>query len=98
MKETIHRGTVHKLDQEVQDALNQTEPHDYYERLERIEALVKKLVAASGDIMILSRTAYNKGFSDGMSGDNYNSPYSTKDERSADYTFGFDAGTKELES
>jgi hypothetical protein len=90
--------TILQLDAEVQDALNQTEPHDYYERLERIEALVKKLAVQSEDMMILSQTAYNRGFSDGMSGDNYNSPYSTKDERSADYAFGFQMGTKEYES
>jgi len=89
---------INELHTEVQNALNETEPHDYYERLERMDALVKKLRTTSKDTMVLSRTAYNKGFSDGMSGDNYNSPYSTKDERSADYTFGFDAGTKELES
>lgn len=92
------KETIPQLDAEVQDALNQTEPHDYYERLERIEALVKKLAVESEDMMILSQTAYNRGFSDGMSGDNYNSPYSTKDERSADYAFGFQMGTKEYES
>ena len=88
---------INQLHTEVQNALNETEPHDYYERLERMDALVKKLRATSKDTMFLSRTAYNKGFSDGMSGDNYNSPYSTKDERSADYAIGFDAGTKELD-
>jgi hypothetical protein len=91
-------NTIKQLDAEVQDALNETEPHDYYERLERIEALVKRLSVESEDMMILSQTAYNRGFSDGMSGDNYNSPYSTKDERSADYAFGFQMGTKEYES
>jgi hypothetical protein len=91
-------NTIQQLDAEVQDALNETEPHDYYERLERIEALVKRLAVESEDMMILSQTAYNRGFSDGMSGDNYNSPYSTKDERSADYAFGFQMGTKEYES
>jgi len=99
-KEIIHRGTVHKLDWEVQDALNQSEPHDYYERLERMQALVKKLVTASGDIMIMSRTAYNKGFSDGMSGENFNPPYKRKSDpdRHADYSFGFQLGCEEYES
>ena len=98
MKETILRGTIANLDREVQAALDETEPHDYYERLVRIEALVKELSPMAQDIMILSMTAYNTGFSDGMSGDNYNSPYTTKDERSADYAFGFQIGTKEYES
>lgn len=98
MKETTLRETVAKLDKEVQDALDQTEPHDYYERLERIESLVQELKPLAKDIMILSKTAYNKGFADAMSGDNYSCPYSTKDERSADYAFGFQMGTKEYES
>lgn len=34
---------IDELDAEVQSALDETEPHDYYERLVRIEALVKKL-------------------------------------------------------
>jgi hypothetical protein len=38
---------IYQLHTEVQDALNQPEPHDYYERLERIESLVKKLRATS---------------------------------------------------
>jgi hypothetical protein len=83
----------------VQGALDETEPHDYYERLVRIEALVKKLLSmVEVDVMILSKTAYNKGFADAMSGDNYNCPYSTKDERNADYAFGFQMGCKEYES
>ena len=98
MKETILRGTIAQLDKEVQGALDETEPHDYYERLVRIEALVQELKPLAKDIMILSMTAYNTGYSDAMSGDNYNSPYSTKDERSADYAFGFQIGTKEYES
>ena len=98
MKEAILRGTIAKLDIEVQSALDETEPHDYYERLVRIEALVKELSPMAQDIMILSMTAYNTGFSDAMSGDPYNSPYTTKDERSADYAFGFQIGTKEYES
>jgi hypothetical protein len=98
MKETMLRGTIAKLDIEVQSALDETEPHDYYERLVRIEALVKELSPMAQDIMILSMTAYNTGYTDGMSGDNYKSPYSTKDERSADYAFGFQMGTKEYES
>jgi hypothetical protein len=93
------KETIQKLDAEVQGALDETEPHDYYERLVRIEALVKKLLAmVEVDVMILSKTAYNKGFTDAMSGDNYKSPYSTKDERSADYAFGFQMGIKEYES
>ena len=92
------KETIEKLDAEVQDALKQCEPHDYYERLERMEALVKELKPLTGDIMILSKTAYNKGFADAMSGDNYSCPYSTKDERAADYAFGFQMGTKEYES
>ena len=95
MKETILRGTIAKLDREVQDALDQTEPHDYYDRLERMEALVKELKPLSKDIMILSMTAYNTGYSDAISGDAYNCPYTTKDERSADYAFGFEIGLKE---
>tara|TARA_R100001163_G_C4979668_1_gene136299 strand:+ start:141 stop:422 length:282 start_codon:yes stop_codon:yes gene_type:complete len=91
------KKVIQKLYSEVQDALNESEPHDYYERLERIESLVKKLRAESEDIMILSQTAYNKGFSDAMSGDNFKSPYSTKDERHADYSFGFTIGLKEYE-
>jgi hypothetical protein len=31
------------LHKEVQDALNEPEPHDYYERLERMERLIKIL-------------------------------------------------------
>lgn len=38
------KNIINKLYVEVQDALNETEPHDYYERLERIESLVKKLM------------------------------------------------------
>ena len=92
------RGIIRDLDKEVQDALDQTEPHDYYERLERIDALVKKILPfIYTDVMLLSQTAYNKGFADAMSGDNYNSPYSTKDERSADYAMGFQMGIKEYE-
>ena len=45
--------------------------------------------------MILSMTAYNTGYSDAISGDAYNCPYTTKDERSADYAFGFEIGLKE---
>lgn len=93
------KETIQKLDAEVQGALDETEPHDYYERLVRIEALVKKLLAmVEMDVMILSKTAYNTGFSDAMSGDPYNSPYTTKDERSADYAIGFQIGIKEYES
>jgi hypothetical protein len=89
---------IQQLHNEVQNALNESEPHDYYERLERIESLVKKIRAKSEDIMILSQTAYNKGFSDAMSGVNFKPPYSTKDERHADYSFGFQMGLKEYES
>ncbi len=89
---------IYQLHTEVQDALNEPEPHDYYERLERIESLVKKLRATSEDTMILSRTAYNKGFADAMSGDNFNPPYEIKDDRHADYSFGFQMGCKEYES
>tara|TARA_R110002020_G_scaffold284030_1_gene499655 strand:+ start:283 stop:564 length:282 start_codon:yes stop_codon:yes gene_type:complete len=89
---------IYQLHTEVQDALNEPEPHDYYERLVRMEALVKKLRATSEDTMILSRTAYNKGFSDAMSGDNFNPPYKIKDDRHADYSFGFQMGCKEYES
>lgn len=95
------RQTIKKLDEEVQDALDQTEPHDYYERLERIDALVKKLLAmVEVDVMILSKTAYNKGFADAMSGDNFNPPYKhkTDPDRHADYAFGFQMGIKEYES
>mgnify|MGYP000453835092 FL=1 len=98
MKETMLRGTIAKLDIEVHSALDETEPHDYYERLVRIQALVEELSPMAQDIMILSKTAYNKGFTDAMSGDNYKSPYSTKDERSADYAIGFQIGIKEYES
>jgi|TARA_R100000951_G_scaffold105921_1_gene100028 hypothetical protein len=98
MKETMLRGTIAELDREVQNALDETEPHDYYERLVRIEALVKELSPMAQDIMILSMTAYNSGFSDAMSGDPYNSPYTTKDERSADYALGFQIGINEYES
>tara|TARA_Y100000114_G_C11754104_1_gene325937 strand:- start:678 stop:962 length:285 start_codon:yes stop_codon:yes gene_type:complete len=93
------KGTIQTLDSEIQEALKQCEPHDYYDRLERMEALVKKLLKmVESDVMILSKTAYNKGFADAMSGDNYNCPYSTKDERAADYAFGFQMGIKEYES
>jgi hypothetical protein len=34
---------ITQLEVEVQNALNEPEPHDYYERLESIQALVKKL-------------------------------------------------------
>lgn len=98
MKETILRGTIAQLDKEVQDALDETEPHDYYERLERIEALVRELKPLSKDIMILSMTAYNTGYSDAMSGDPFKSPYTTKDERSLDYSFGFQMGLGEYKS
>lgn len=98
MKETILRGTIAQLDKEVQDALDETEPHDYYERLVRIEELVKELKPLAKDIMILSMTAYNTGYSDAMSGDPFKSPYTTKDERNADYAFGFQIGLKEYES
>jgi len=40
---------IYQLHTEVQDALNEPEPHDYYERLVRMEALVKKLRATSED-------------------------------------------------
>lgn len=94
------KNIIYQLHTEVQDALNEPEPHDYYERLERIESLVKKLRATSEDTMILSRTAYNKGFSDAMSGDNFNPPYKhkTDPDRHADYSFGFQMGCKEYES
>jgi len=92
------KTVIKQLHSEVQNALNEPEPHDYYERLLRIEALVKKLRATSEDTMILSQTAYNKGFSDAMSGDNFKPPYSTKDERHADYSFGFQMGVKEYDS
>jgi hypothetical protein len=95
------KETIQKLDAEVQGALDETEPHDYYERLVRIEALVKKLLAMSEvDVMILSKTAYNKGFADAMSGDNFNPPYKhkTDPDRHADYSFGFQMGCKEYES
>ena len=100
MKETMLRGTIAKLDAEVQLALDETEPHDYYERLVRIEALVKELTPMAKDIMILSMTAYNTGYTDGMSGDNFNPPYKhkTDPDRHADYAFGFQMGTKEYES
>jgi hypothetical protein len=94
------KETIQKLDAEVQGALDETEPHDYYERLVRIEALVKKLLAMSEvDVMILSKTAYNKGFADAMSGDNFNPPYKhkTDPDRHADYSFGFQMGCKEYE-
>lgn len=80
---TAIKKIIYQLHTEVQDALNQPEPHDYYERLERIESLVKKLRATSEDTMILSRTAYNKGFPDAVSGDNSNPPYKIKDDRHA---------------
>jgi hypothetical protein len=89
---------IYQLHTEVQDALNEPEPHDYYERLERMEALVKKLRAESEGTMILSRTAYNKGFSDAMAGDNFNPPYKINDDRHADYSFGFQIGCKEYEA
>jgi len=95
------KGTIEKLDAEVQSALDETEPHDYYERLVRIEALVKKLLTmVEVDVMILSKTAYNKGFADAMSGDNFNPPYKhkTDPDRHADYSFGFQMGCKEYES
>tara|TARA_X000001382_G_scaffold130036_2_gene123647 strand:- start:497 stop:799 length:303 start_codon:yes stop_codon:yes gene_type:complete len=100
MKETILRGTIAKLNEEVQDALNQSEPHDYYERLERIEELVKELKPLAKDIMILSMTAYNTGYSDGMSGDEFKPPYkhSSDPDRHADYSFGYQMGCKEYES
>jgi hypothetical protein len=37
------KNIIYQLHTEVQNALNEPEPHDYYERLERIESLVKKL-------------------------------------------------------
>lgn len=91
---------INQLHTEVQNALNETEPHDYYERLERMESLVKRLRVTSEDTMILSRTAYNKGFADAMSGDNFNPPYkhSSDPDRHADYSFGFQMGCKEYES
>ena len=95
------KRTIEKLDAEVQSALDETEPHDYYERLVRIEALVKKLLTmVEVDVMILSKTAYNKGFADAMSGDNFNPPYkhNTDPDRHADYSFGFQMGCKEYES
>ena len=98
MKKTELKGTLARLHSEVLSALNQSEPHDYYERLERIMALVKRLDAVGEDTMILSQTAYNKGFADAMSEDNFNPPYSTKDERHADYSFGFQMGVKEYDS
>jgi hypothetical protein len=88
---------IYQLHTEVQNALNEPEPHDYYERLERIESLVKRLRAESEDVMILSRTAYNKGFSDAMSGDNFKRIYKDE-ERHADYSHGFQMGIQEYES
>jgi hypothetical protein len=98
MKETMLRATIAKLDIEVQSALDETEPHDYYERLVRIEALVKELSPMVQDMMILSLSAYNTGFSDADSGEPYNSPYTTKDERNVDYAIGFQIGINEYES
>ena len=95
---------INQLYTEVQNALNEPEPHDYYERLERIEALVKRLRATSEGSMILCRTAYNKGFADAMKDDIYseepsfNPPYKIDDDRHADYSFGFQMGVKEYES
>jgi len=91
---------IYQLHTEVQNALNEPEPHDYYDRLVRMETLVKRLRAESEGSMILSRSAYDKGFSDAMSGDNFNSPYKFKDDpdRHADYSFGFQIGCKEYES
>lgn len=49
------------------------------------------------DIMILSKTAYNKGFADAMSGHGFYRIY--KDEkRHADYSHGFQMGIQEYES
>ena len=38
---------INKLHTEVQDALNEPEPHDYYERLERMESLINTLKVIS---------------------------------------------------
>tara|TARA_X000001382_G_C3175783_1_gene180967 strand:+ start:691 stop:978 length:288 start_codon:yes stop_codon:yes gene_type:complete len=91
---------IKQLDTAIQQALNEPEPHDYYERLVLMQGLVKKLRAESEDSMILSRTAYDRGFSDAMQGDNFNSPYSYKNNpnRHADYSFGFQIGINEYES
>ena len=35
---------INQLHTEVQNALNESEPHDYYERLVRMETLVKRLI------------------------------------------------------
>lgn len=53
--------------------------------------------ATGDDIMILSRTAYNKGFADAMSGDNFHRIYKD-DKRHADYSHGFQMGIQEYES
>ena len=53
--------------------------------------------ANGDDIMILSRTAYNKGFADAMSGDNFHRIYKD-DKRHADYSHGFQMGIQEYES
>ncbi len=44
--------------------------------------------------MIISRTAYNKGYSDAMNGYRCYRIYKD-DERHADYSFGFDVGLNE---
>ncbi len=44
--------------------------------------------------MIISRTAYNKGFSDAMNEYSFHRIYKD-DERHADYSFGFDVGLNE---
>ena len=85
---------ITQLEVEAQDALNEPEPHDYYERPERIQALVKKLRKKAGDAMIISRTAYNKGYSDAMNEYSFHRIYKD-DERHADYSFGFDVGLNE---
>lgn len=90
------KAIINQLHAEVQNALNEPEPHDYYERLERIESLVKKIRAESEDIVVLSQTAYNKGFSDAMSGDNFKRIYKDE-ERHGHYSIGFTMGLKEYE-
>ena len=93
------KTVIKQLDTAIQQALNEPEPHDYYERLVVMEGLVKKLISMlpKEPMMQLSRRAYQKGHSDALGGDAPSSPYSKDDDRNADYSIGFVVGLREYQ-
>ena len=93
------KTVIKQLDTAIQQALNQPEPHDYYDRLVVMQGFVKKLISMlpKEPMMQLSRRAYQKGHSDALGGDAPSSPYSKDDDRNADYSIGFVVGLREYQ-